>query len=538
MQKFSWNTLLLSSTSVVSSFILSTATFAEVPENSFSQSEFTPMSELTEAEFAKDEMSQVTSVSQLSDVRPTDWAFTALQSLVERYGCIEGYPNSTYRGNRAVTRYEFAAGLNACLDRINEQIATATATLATKQDLATIQKLQEEFSTELATLRGRVDALQARTTELEANQFSTTTKLRAEVIFAVAGVFGDRAADQDDNPDNNPDLQDNLIFGNRARLNFDTSFTGKDRLRVRLEARNVTPFDGDVTGTRMTRLGFDGDDGNRSEVGDLYYEFPLGDRTRILVGNGVEFDDIADPLSPFASSGSGSISRFGRYNPIYRDPSESGLGIEYELSDRVSLSFGYLASEPNQPEAKKGLFNGSYAALAQLTVSPIKNVKLGLTYMNAYYSPASGVNLTGNTGSANARRPFGNVATAADSFGLEATWRINPKLILSGWVGYEFARSKVSDDDAEILNYAVTLALPDLGGKGNLAGFVFGMPPKVIESTRVEDESTSLHIEAFYRIRVTDNIAITPGMFLITNPEHNDNNDTIFVGVVRTTFSF
>ncbi|MDJ0621185.1 MAG: iron uptake porin, partial [Calothrix sp. MO_192.B10] len=64
--------------------------------------------------------SQVTSVSQFSDVQPTDWAFQALQSLVERYGCIAGYPNGTYRGNRALTRYEFAAGLNACLDRVNE----------------------------------------------------------------------------------------------------------------------------------------------------------------------------------------------------------------------------------------------------------------------------------------------------------------------------------------------------------------------------------------------------------------------------------
>ncbi|MDJ0800379.1 MAG: iron uptake porin, partial [Calothrix sp. MO_167.B12] len=71
--------------------------------------------------------SQVTSVSQFSDVQPTDWAFQALQSLVERYGCIAGYPNGTYRGNRALTRYEFAAGLNACLDRVNELIATATA---------------------------------------------------------------------------------------------------------------------------------------------------------------------------------------------------------------------------------------------------------------------------------------------------------------------------------------------------------------------------------------------------------------------------
>jgi hypothetical protein len=71
-------------------------------------------------------MAQVTSVSQLSDVRPTDWAFQALQSLVERYGCIAGYPDRTYRGNRAITRYEFAAGLNACMDRVNELIAAAT----------------------------------------------------------------------------------------------------------------------------------------------------------------------------------------------------------------------------------------------------------------------------------------------------------------------------------------------------------------------------------------------------------------------------
>lgn len=72
----------------------------------------------------EDPMAQVTSVSQLRDVQPTDWAFSALQSLVERYGCIAGYPDGTYRGDRPLSRYEFAAGLNACLDRVNEFIAT------------------------------------------------------------------------------------------------------------------------------------------------------------------------------------------------------------------------------------------------------------------------------------------------------------------------------------------------------------------------------------------------------------------------------
>ena len=70
------------------------------------------VSDLADGEY----MDQVTSVTQLSDVQPTDWAFQALQSLVERYGCIAGYPDGTYKGNRAMTRFEFAAGLNACLD--------------------------------------------------------------------------------------------------------------------------------------------------------------------------------------------------------------------------------------------------------------------------------------------------------------------------------------------------------------------------------------------------------------------------------------
>jgi hypothetical protein len=86
-------------------------------------------------------MNQVTSVSQLSDVRPTDWAFQALQSLVERYGCIAGYPDGTYRDNRALTRYEFAAGLNACLDQVTKLIGSSTANFVTREDLAVLERL-------------------------------------------------------------------------------------------------------------------------------------------------------------------------------------------------------------------------------------------------------------------------------------------------------------------------------------------------------------------------------------------------------------
>ena len=116
---------------------------------------------------------QVTSVTQFSDVYPTDWAYQALAGLVETYGCVAGYPNGTFRGNRAMTRYEAAALLNACLDRVTE---------VTDE----LRRLMAEFETELAILKGRVDGLEARVGELEATQFSTTTKLKGYTAW-VAG---------------------------------------------------------------------------------------------------------------------------------------------------------------------------------------------------------------------------------------------------------------------------------------------------------------------------------------------------------------
>src|SRR4028119_265322 len=162
-------------------------------------------------------MEQVTNVTQLRDVSPGDWAFEALRSLVERYGCIAGYPDGTYRGNRALSRYEFAAGLNACLQQVERLIASSTADFVTRNDLETLQRLIDEFRTELTTLGTRVDALAGRVAFLEDRQFSTTTKLSGEAIFALTDEF-------------NQGVSNNTVFQDRVRLTLNTSFTGRDRL--------------------------------------------------------------------------------------------------------------------------------------------------------------------------------------------------------------------------------------------------------------------------------------------------------------------
>lgn len=119
---------------------------------------------------------QVTSISQFSDVYPTDWAYQALANLIERYGCVAGYPNGTFRGNRAMSRYEAAALLNACLDRVTEMTDE-------------IKRLVKAFEKELAIVKARVDGLEAKVGELEATQFSTTTKLKGKVRFVQGDAY-------------------------------------------------------------------------------------------------------------------------------------------------------------------------------------------------------------------------------------------------------------------------------------------------------------------------------------------------------------
>ncbi len=516
--------------------------------NSAIAGEVTSVSQL--ADNSSQEMGQVTSVSQFSDVQPTDWAFQALQSLVERYGCIAGYPNGTYRGNRALTRYEFAAGLNACLDRVNELIATATADLVTKEDLATLQRLQEEFSAELATLRGRVDSLEARTAELEANQFSTTTKLKGEAIFALSSAFGDEKADG-----SGEDVEDNVTFSQRVRLNLFTSFTGTDRLHTRLQAGNMTRFRrntstppvDNTTGTNMTRLGFDTNTENDFELDKLNYAFDLALVKVKIDATGGDLNDNVNVFNPlFKSSGSGALSRYGRFSPIYRQAFDgSGVTLTFNPNGRFTFDAAYYGRNADSPADGEGLFNGSNTAFAQIQFKPNKQVGVGLAYARTYQnSPGTQtINLLNSTGSAFAANPFDGDATVANNYGIQASFRPTDRIVVSGWAGLTNAESKsgaTNGADADIFYWAANVGIRDFGAEGNVLGLIVGQSPRVTDNDVAdrEDNDTSFHLEGLYKMKLSDNIAITPGLLVIFNPEHNSDNDTVYVGTVRTTFKF
>lgn len=480
-------------------------------------------------------MERVTSVSQLSDVQPTDWAFAALQSLVERYGVIAGYPDGTFKGNRAITRYEFAAGLNAALDKINELIAGGTADKVKKEDLETLQKLQQEFADELATLRNRIDTLEARNATIEAQQFSTTVTLGGQAIFGLATGFGG------DPPGGG---ETNTILTYLAQLQLAGSFTGKDRFRVGLvtgNSDNDSFANTDAFDTNMARLVWQSDSDNQVRVTSIDYRvLALGDRVVFTFKPiGFRLSSVLSSNSPYADAGQGALSLFAGATPLFQiGATDAGLGFDWLVADELRLQFAYGTRNSN--DSSQGIFGADHSALGvQLLYKPTPSVIAGLAYINSY---AKNGQLDTGTGSLNADTS-GALGQPAQIQAVNASlkWQLTEQVVFGAWGG--FVSSDYINSNAYALSstYTVSLGLYDpFGRRGDLFGLLVGQPPKLNSGTAlpVADNGTSMHYEVFYRYLVNDNIAITPGFFLVTDPEHTSNNDDIFIGAIRTTFNF
>ena len=474
------------------------------------------LSAIAQSDYTQD-LGKVVPVDRLSTISPTDWRSQQLNQIAQRTMCLDP---KFLPSDRAITRAEFAVGLKKCLDWL--KIGNLTV-----EEISFITRMERDFASELAALGQRLDNLEARTKKIERQRFSTTTKLNGEVLFQLGDSFS-----SEDNS--------SLFTGYRARLNFDTSFYGEDRLRVRLDARNTGELE-EVEDTVMVRLGVDGE--SEDELGtEISYDFVIGEEIQGVVGvSSVGADDVAEVLNPLSSSGQGAVSRFARRNPAtLRGAGGTGAGIQYELNDSLQISLGYFADGDDavNPSDSAGLFGASYSGVLQLLTEPVDDLEIALTYTRSYYREDE-ARLMGATGSENANEPFEEDPTSSDNFGLQANWEISDRLEIGGWFGYTVANSEIDDESATILNTAFTLAFPDLGREGSEAGIIIGVPPIVTQhdDSAIEDERTSLHIETFYRYQINDNIAITPGVFWITQPDHSDR-DSILVGTIRTRFRF
>lgn len=492
-------------------------------------------------------LNQVNSVFQLRDVSPGDWAFEALRNLVERYGCIAGYPDGTFRGNRALTRFEFAAGLNACLQQIERLIAANTGggSDVDQSDLATLQRLTQEFEAELATLGTRVDNLEGRVGFLEDNQFSTTTKLSGSVVFLAGGAFG---SDQDDpngslfgqDTDSNP----NIVYD--AVLDFEASFTGRDELKVSLQASSP----GDVI-QNVGDAALDNPEGgnNSFEMEDLIYSFPLGQNVQVEIG----LNDF-DPDSAFDYSyGSGAtLSDFtidGEEAITDGTGAEDDVGIStnINLTDRLSLGVGYTTNDSNANDPDVGLFQ-DYSIAA------------GLNFSGDRFDVGIGYNFTETVGDDtiladdiddNIANPVLYNEVTQNAIGARGAVRLGSRTEIGGFVEYIDASFEDTiqpnlnpEFDSEGWSFGANLAFFDIGKEGSTLGVAFASRAFFEDAdfdnggTVTLQQDRTYVAEVFYDFPVNDNVSITPGLVAVFNPDNDSDNSEVYVGVVRTTFSF
>ena len=352
------------------------------------------------------------------------------------------------------------------------------------------------------------------------NQFSMTTKLQGQVIFGATGTVGG-------------DFSRNTALGARSRLELKTDIGG-GTLTTRLQAvglglSNQSPTAGTAAvATPEGSLSWtDGTTTNSIGVDALKYEFALSPQTQVVVAaNAGASDDFTDTINPYfdGDGASGSISLFGNRPSIYYTVQGQGVGIRHKLSDNTELSVGYLARNGNNPTPGNGLFGGGYGALAQLTFKTGENSKVGVTYTRT-------LNSDPGTGSVNA-----NLLGNSNNFGLQGSFQLSPEFALGGWAGY--TQNQAAGGDRQIWNWAVTAAAPDLGGKGNLAGFLVGQEPRVASSNNgTTDPKSGLHIEGFYQMKINDSLSITPGLIYLTAPNQAPGNSAV-IGALRSTFSF
>lgn len=514
--------------------------------------------------------SQVTSVSELSDVQPTDWAFAALQSLVERYGCIEGYPSKIYRGQSALTRYEFAAGLNACLDKINEIISAGLSDKVSKDDLATLQRLQEDFAADLTALKGRVDGLEGKVKTLEAQQFSTTTKLSGLAVFNITGASGDNVKRETGvrNPDGTPQVvtvrdKPNTTFGGLVWLNLNTSFTGKDNLTTQLAVGNATsPANLYVSSGQFNNTGvpyFDqtsGASANTFILREVSYTFPIfSDKTRLTIGPRLNYYKIFDD-NQFANVFNGGTFNSTSSTFLSLVNRGAGVALSHQFSPQFSGTVGYLA-ESNEfatnndaSNPNRGLFGGTNILAAELVYKPVKdaNIRFNYSRYNLQNDVLQDPSRAGEPLLGILDDGFGGRLNNAQAniYSINFDWLITKGFGIFGRYGFNDTNINAAipsrSGTVNAQTFQAGLAFPDLFKEGAIGVISLAMPNNITGGKKFfvsgsGDGTNQLDLELWYKFPITRNIAIAPNFYYIFNANNFSNND-FWVANLSTRFSF
>ena len=436
-----------------------------------------------------------------STIEPTDFIHQSINDLAKSRGC------STDITGRSISRYEAATIINSCLGDVAE--------------VTTVERsLIDEFSSELALIRGRIDGLEARINEFEAGAFSTTTTLDGKAIFNLHAIDGNTKIDAAHT--------EATTFAYVYQMNLNTSFTGDDNLYVRL--KNTSGWDN--AGVKPITYFNEGSTGSSSalNVDKIWYTFPITDKLTATVGPKIEnYYMLAATPSVYKAKVNKGF-RFGGHGAAFGASTSTGAGIKYEADNGFATSLTLNSK-------------GAATTGGLLTKSDVTKLNLMGAYTQDNYHISATYTSQRNGFKAYPYYSTGNVSQSddLDGWALRAWWRPDETgtAIPSVSVGYDtISFSDVTDGFREGAGYNVGLNWDDLFQASDTLGFAFGQPIKGDDHTTAGKNDVDAFLwELYYSFRPNDSIEIVPAIFGGSDT-YKETDDDIFGAMLQTTFKF
>ena len=468
----------------------------------------------------------IESISQFSNVYSTDWEYQALINLAERHGCV------ALVRNKRMTRYEAAALLNKCLENVSK---------VNEEE----QRLLDEFAPELAAIKASVlDGVEAGMMDHSGHGhsgmshggggFSPTTMIMGKTTFVVGGIGTNSGTGFDQGSAGsatNPDQKEAVTFNYDTKLMAHTSFTGKDLLKTVVRTANFTgtdPFG--MMGPARLETAFGS--GDELRLHRAYYQFPIGEEWTATIGPELRQDDMLGVWpSAYPSDAVLNILTFAGAPDAYSKKMGAGVGVTWS-NDNLVASALLVSEDADNASSQEGTAGGILTAHGKDTITTqLAWVDDNFTVAAAYSHADNGNwndSVDGSDYSAYAISGVYNLDN-------DSEWMPSSISAGMGWKNpdQEDPTDSATNKTEDGQTWTIGLLWNDAFVDGNNLGFGLGTAETHRDDTGYDDP---LAWEVFYQMSVSDNITVTPAIFVIQRD--NERNDDITGALVKTTFKF
>ena len=442
------------------------------------------------------------------NVQPGDWAHQSIKDLVKSRGCDINV------SDKSLTRFEAASIVNSCLGDVAE-VSNIERTLI------------NEFSSELALLRGRIDGIEARMNEFEAGSFSDTTTLDGKAVFLLSAIDNGDVLTTSTNA-----TSEATTLAYIYQLNLNTSFTGDDNLYVRLKTGQGN---GNLKDKFATYHNEASSTDNQLDVDKIWYTFPIGDKVTGTVGPLIENYYMLAATPSIYKPKALKAFRFGGHGIAFGASTSVGAGLKY-VGDNGFASSITVNSKGGED---------TVGILTDADVSKI-NTQFAYTADNYHVSATYTTQNLGYTGG----YPYFSTRGAkqksidTDGWALRAWWRPDEQgtAVPSISVGYDTVsyNTTTADKFKSGEGFSIAFNWSDMFQADDTIGIALGQPIKGTDNVTAGKVDTDPFLwEIYYSFKPNDSIEITPAIFGASDAVSTTNtDDDIFGAVLATTFKF